>query len=127
MAKALVVDDESDAREFVRAVLEDEGWEVSEAVDGEEGLKQAEAVKPDLFVLDVQMPKKDGFSLFGDLVEKGLTKESKVIMLTGVGARYGIGFDAQNVGDYVGQEPDAYLEKPIDPEALKKVLKKISG
>jgi len=127
MGKALVVDDESDAREFVRAILESEDWEVFEAADGKSGLKKAQELKPDLIVLDVQMPEKDGFSVFGDLAGDPETKDIKVIMLTGVGKKYGIGFSAESMGDYIGKEPEAYVEKPIEPEAFKRVVQKVVG
>ncbi len=60
-ALALVVDDDSDARAMVRQILEKEGWSVVEADDGSEGLKLAERSRPDLVVLDLTMPRVDGF------------------------------------------------------------------
>ena len=69
MTKVLVVDDEADAREFVRAILELEGWEVFEAEDGVAGMAMAKQENPDLIILDVQMPKQDGFVTFGELVK----------------------------------------------------------
>lgn len=127
MGKALVIDDEADARAFVRAILESEDWEVSEAADGEAGLAAAKADKPDLIVLDVQMPKKDGFGVFGDLIKDPDTADCKVIMLTGVGEKFGIKFSSGAMGDFLGKEPDAYCEKPIDPEAFKRVVAKVTA
>ncbi len=60
-ALALVVDDDPNARAMVRQILEKEGWSVVEAEDGSEGLKQAEHARPDLVVLDLTMPRLDGF------------------------------------------------------------------
>jgi len=48
-------------------------------------------------------------------------------MLTGVGKKYGIGFSAESMGDYIGKEPEAYVEKPIEPEAFKRVVQKVVG
>lgn len=127
MAKALVVDDEADAREFVRAILEGEGWEVDEAADGEAGLEQVAKLKPDLVVLDVQMPKVDGFAVFSELVKKPETAGIKVIMLTGVREKMGMGFSAADMAEFMGKEPDAYVEKPIDPEAFKRVVGEVMG
>ena len=128
MARALVVDDESDARAFVRAILQGEGWEVSEASDGDDAVKQARKLMPDLIILDVQMPRKDGFAVFGELVESPKTKDIKVIMLTGVREKYGVGFTAESVGEYVGgRKPDGYAEKPMDPGAFKRLVKKVMG
>lgn len=127
MARALIVDDEADAREFVRAILESEDWEVEEAEDGEAGLAKAGELKPDLIVLDVQMPKKDGFAVFGELVKNPDTTDAKVIMLTGVGEKMGIGFSGDDMSEYLGKEPDAYVEKPIEPEAFKRIVQKVAG
>ncbi|NIA22371.1 MAG: response regulator [Anaerolineaceae bacterium] len=127
MRKVLVVDDESDAREFVRAIMEPEGWEVAEAADGVAGLEQARQLKPDLIVLDVQMPEKSGFVVFSELIEDPQTRDCKVVMLTGVREKSGLGFSSSDMGEFVGREPDAYVEKPIDPLAFKRVIKQVMG
>jgi len=121
----LVVDDESDAREFVKMILESEGWEVSEAEDGNSGLEKAGSLSPDLIVLDVQMPGKGGFDVFAELGKNPATKDIKVIMLTGIAEKTGIRFSADDMGDFIGKEPDAYVEKPIDPETFKRIVKKV--
>jgi CheY-like chemotaxis protein len=126
MRKALVVDDESDARAFVRAILEPEGWQVAEAVDGLDGLKQAKALKPDLIILDVQMPLRGGFDVFFDLSQDPATQSIKVIMLTGVAEKTGIRFSGKDMGDFLGKEPDAYVEKPIDPDVFKRTVLKVT-
>jgi len=125
MRKALVVDDESDARTFVRAILEPLGWEIAEAEEGESGLVKAKSIQPELIVLDVQMPGKSGFQVFGDLVKDPATKDCKIVMLTGVAEKTGIGFSADEMGEFLGREPDAYVEKPIDPDTFKQVLDKV--
>jgi CheY-like chemotaxis protein len=127
MPKVLIVDDESDARMFVRAILEGEGWEAEEAEDGAAGFEKIKSLKPDLVVLDVQMPKQDGFATFEQIIKDDETKDTKVVMLTGVGQKFGIGFSKETMGDYMGKEPDAYVEKPVDPEVLKRVVAKVMG
>jgi two-component system alkaline phosphatase synthesis response regulator PhoP len=124
--KVLVVDDESDARAFVRAIMEPDGWLVEEAFDGVDGLKQAKALKPDLMVLDVQMPRKGGFELFSDLIQDPAMQGVKVIMLTGVAERTGLRFSGKEMGDFLGKEPDAYVEKPIDPEVFKRTVLQVT-
>ena len=125
--KALVVDDESDARAFVRAILEPDGWDVAEAFDGVDGLKQAKALKPDLMVLDVQMPRKGGFELFSELIQDPALQNIKVVMLTGVAGRTGLKFSGKEMGDFLGKEPDAYVEKPIDPEIFLRTVQKVAA
>ena len=123
--KVLIVDDEADVRQFVKVVLEEDGYEFLEAEDGEAAVKIAGAQKPDVIVMDVQMPKKDGFQAFYDLRNNEATKSIPVIMLTAVAERTGIKFDAKDMGDYLGSEPEAYVDKPIDPEKLHEMVAKI--
>ena len=126
--KILVVDDEPDAVEFVTEIFSDlEGVSVISAADGVEGLEKAKTEGPDLIILDVQMPRKDGFSMFSDLKQDPVTKDIPVIMLTGVTARMGLKFSAEAMGEYMGAAPEAYIEKPIDPGALLQAAKKILG
>jgi len=126
MPTALVVDDEADARAFVRAILETEGYEVTEAADGEEALKQARALVPDLMVLDISMPKLNGLAVFGELTKEPETRDIKVIMLTGVGENIGMSYSAEDMGWFFGKEPAAYVEKPVSPELFQNVLKKVN-
>ena len=81
--KVLVVDDEPDAVEFVQAVLEEAGYEVAGAADGEAGLEAARAQVPDLVILDVQMPGKDGFTVFAEMRKDPELAGIPVVMLTG--------------------------------------------
>lgn len=124
--KILLVDDESDAVEFVRTMIEDIGdYEVITAEDGEEGLSKARAERPDLIILDVQMPKKDGFMVFSELNQYDETQNIPVIMLTGVASKTGIGFSSKDMGDFLGKKPAAYIEKPVDPTILEETIGRI--
>jgi twitching motility two-component system response regulator PilH len=125
--KVLVVDDEPDAVEFVRAVMEDIGLDVVSAGNGADGIAAARAEAPDLIVLDVQMPGMDGFTVFSELRRAPELAGIPVVMLTGVKEKVGIEFSAQTVGEFVGQEPDAYIEKPIDPGSLQDTARRLLG
>jgi len=127
MRKLLVVDDEADAREFVRAFMEAEGWEVHEAEDGAEALKKVDQLRPELVILDVQMPRMDGFAVFGALIKDPNNSGTKVIMLTGVAEKMGIGFSSGEMGEFLGQEPDAYVEKPVEPTVLARTVRRVMG
>jgi CheY-like chemotaxis protein len=116
--RVLIADDEQDVRTFVGAVLENEGYELLTAADGEEALQHARQGGPDLIILDVEMPKMDGFEVFGELRRDESTRAIPVIMLTGVTARTGIKFDAETMREYLGSEPEAYIEKPMDAQEL---------
>ena len=125
-ATILICDDEPDARAFVEAVLSQTGdYNILTASDGVMGLEKAKEVVPDLIVLDVQMPRKDGFRVFSDLKADDTTEAIKVIMLTGIAEKTGIRFSSSDMGEFYGKEPDAYVEKPIDPDTLSKAVLKV--
>jgi DNA-binding response OmpR family regulator len=84
--RILIVDDEPDIVETVRFSLEQEGFEVSTAADGEQGLESARRLQPDLIVLDVMMPKENGYRVAHQLREDQaagkLAKRPAIILLT---------------------------------------------
>ncbi len=123
--KVLVVDDDQTAVAFVRTTLEPEKYEVVGVSDGLAGLLQARKDPPDLIILDVYMPRQPGFYTLRDLKADPKTKNIPVVMLTGVGERLGITFSTQDIYDFLGTEPDAYLEKPIDPRFLRKIVNRL--
>ncbi len=127
MRQVLVVDDEADAREFVRAILEPEGWEVHTAEDGQSGIETAKTLQPDLVVLDVEMPNKSGFEVFSELIRMPETRDVKTVMLTGVADKVGMRFSADDMGNFLGREPHAYVEKPIDPDTFLRIVKDVTS
>ena len=82
MAKILVVDDEQILTELYQKMLEDEGYEVKTASDGQEALNVVEEFKPDLVVMDVKMPHLSGIETLKKLKAKDETKHIPVMMLT---------------------------------------------
>lgn len=128
MRTILVVDDEPDAIEFVSAVLEDIGdITVLSASDGSSGFEKAKQAKPDLIILDVQMPGRSGFYVFTDIRKNESTSHIPVIMLTGVGEKIGIHFSGDDMEEFMGERPDAYVEKPVEPEQLQKTVRALIG
>ena len=126
--KVLIVDDEPDAIEIVESILSDIGGITTfSASDGNSGLEKAKEIKPDLIILDGQMPGKSGFDMFDDLNRREDTKDIPVIMLTGIREKTGIGFSGEAMGDYYGKEPAAYIEKPVDAEKLQETASKLLG
>ena len=65
--RILVIDDEPNIRRSLRDILEDEGYEVDEAGDGETGLRLLERQPADIVLLDVKLPKADGVTILGDV------------------------------------------------------------
>jgi DNA-binding response OmpR family regulator len=82
MATIVVVDDHPHIVRLVQRELEEEGHEVITAADGEEALQRIRAELPALVVLDVVMPKKNGFQVLRELKSDPATREIPVIMLT---------------------------------------------
>ena len=82
MERILIVEDDLDIAELVEINLVRKGYDVVKAHDGMEGLDVALKTAPDLIILDVMMPKKDGFSLYKDLRRDPRTSSVPVLFLT---------------------------------------------
>src|SRR5512142_194483 len=115
MRPILVVDDERNIVELVRLYLTKEGFDVVTAADGEEALVQYERHDPQLVVLDLMLPKLDGWDVCRELRRRG---NVPILMLT---AR------SDDVDSIVGLElgADDYVTKPFNPRALVARLKAI--
>ena len=85
----LVVDDDPDFREILFTKLTASGFRVETAVNGEEGVSKAKALKPNLILMDVKMPLLDGAGALLKLRENPETKDIKVIFLTSLGGSSG--------------------------------------
>ena len=128
MKMVLVIDDEPDAIQIVETMLSEvEGVVVESANDGDSGLARVRESKPDLILLDVQMPGKSGFDVFIDLKQDSATADIPVVMLTCVADKTGLRFSSNDMGEFLGKEPDAYIEKPVDPATLQATVSKLLG
>jgi len=87
MAKILIVEDDRFLRELIARKLRNEGYDVIEAVDGEEGLKRIKEEKPDLILLDLILPGIDGFEVLAKAKEDLDTAQIPVIILSNLGQR----------------------------------------
>ena len=125
--KVLVVDDDLDFLEVVKVILDAGEYEVITASNGVEAMEKTRSEKPDLLILDAQMPKKDGFTAFGEMRKDPELKGIPVIMLTGISERTGIGYSSKSMGEFFGAEPNAYLEKPVEPAKLLETVKSALG
>ncbi len=124
-AKILIADDEQDCIDFVRDALADTSYEVLTAMDGEQALEVARRQSPQLIILDIQMPKRDGFEVFAELRADEKLKSIPVIMLTAITEKTGFKFDGKDMGQYMGSEPEAYVDKPIEPIVLKQAINRL--
>ena len=115
-AKILLVDDDVDFIESTKMVLEQAPYDVIVAYEGDEGLQKAKEEKPDVILLDIIMPLKDGFSAAEQLKKDPELSSIPVIMLTSYSAK-GATTDIPRGRGY-DLEADDYVEKPITPEDL---------
>lgn len=111
MTTILVVDDEPAIVDLVRFTLEDADVRVVEASDGVEALVVARRIKPDLVLLDVQMPRLDGLEVCRQLRSEPDLARTPIIMLTAAGQ------EADRARGR-GAGADEYLSKPFSPLAL---------
>lgn len=116
--RILLVDDENDILELVTPMLENSGYEVLTAADGQEAIEKARLQKPDLIILDLMLPKLDGYSVCRMIKLDKTIKNIPIIMFT---AR--AGKDDQSTASEVGA--DAYIIKPFDPEAMLSKIKEL--
>jgi len=115
-AKILLVDDDLDFVEATKTVLEGGSYEVIVAYEGEEGLKKAREENPDLVLLDIIMPVKDGFTAAEQFKKDPQLSNIPVLMLTSYATRG----QETSIPRSRGFDLDAedYIEKPVTPEEL---------
>jgi len=108
----LVVDDDTDFREGLRAALEMKGYQVDEAANGKEALEQIEKKPPLLVLLDLQMPVMNGRELLQKLRAAPETKDVPVVIISG----FGFEWEAELMG------AQGYVGKPFEPEELERTI-----
>ena len=111
MPKILITEDSPTILEMMKQVLSDAGYEVVAAVDGQDAMDKVKSNKPDLIVLDLMLPKIDGYKVCAMLKFNKSYQNIPIIILT---ARAG------EADKKLGEEvhADAYITKPFEPEAL---------
>ena len=115
--RILVVDDYLQVVEMLRIRLETAGYEVLTAYDGHEALQKARTEKPDLIILDVMLPKMNGYKVCRFLKFDKRYKDIPIIMLTSRAKQSDV-----EIGLQTGA--DEYICKPYDPVKLLKTIKK---
>jgi two-component system alkaline phosphatase synthesis response regulator PhoP len=115
-AKILLVDDDKDFIESTRIVLESKPYQVIVASNGDEGLRKAREEKPDLILLDVIMPVKDGFTAAEQLKKDPQLSKIPTLMLTAFAVK---GRETQiPVSRGLSLETEDYIDKPVSPQEL---------
>lgn len=120
----LVVDDDPDLVESVAMNLEAKGFEVGKAYDGVEGLESIKIRRPDVVVLDVMMPRKDGYEVCAQLKGDSSLSDIPVILLTAVGSA--VNSTSYTHRDGMTTEADEYIAKPVDLDQLAELVAELA-
>lgn len=107
----LIVEDEPKNMTLTRDILKISGYETIEAVDGRQGVEKAKSARPDLILMDIMMPKMDGYAACREIKADPATKNIPVIMLTAVG--YDLN---KKLAKQMGA--DGYVTKPFSRQQL---------
>ncbi|MDD5307965.1 MAG: response regulator [Deltaproteobacteria bacterium] len=120
--KVLLVDDDADLLSVNRAALEGKGYKVETAMNGKDGIKKAQDVRPDVIVLDVMMStSSEGFDAARALRKSEETKRIPIIMLTSVNQTVPFKFEP----DETYLPVSVFMEKPVKPDTLMKEINKL--
>ncbi len=107
MAKILIIDDEERNRKLLEILMTADGHEVTVAVDGHSGMREATSMAPDLIILDVMMPGMDGFEVARALKSNPLTQSIPIVVASSLD-------DIASRKRMTSIKIDAFLVKPID-------------
>ncbi|MBK9441038.1 MAG: response regulator [Comamonadaceae bacterium] len=110
MKRILIVDDAATVRMYHRNILEDAGYHVSEAINGVEALEKALQEPFDLYIVDINMPKLDGFGLLRQLRSEDIAHAPAIMVSTES--------DNNDQAAAVRAGANGYLTKPVKPEQL---------
>jgi two-component system alkaline phosphatase synthesis response regulator PhoP len=116
--KILIVDDDPDLVEAVAMILRSKKFDVVAAYNGKEGIEKVKRERPDLVVLDVMMPEKDGYSVCKELKSDPQWSHIPILLLTAVASHVPTTRFTQQMG--METEADDYIDKPVEPEVLVK-------
>jgi len=116
--KILVIDDEEDIQKLLKIRFEQEDFKVVAARDGDVGVKTAEQELPDIILLDIMMPRMDGYSCLKEIRKLPKTKDIPILMLSGK--------EEEKVRDlFAFQKISGYIEKPFELDDIVLKVKEI--
>ena len=121
---AVVIDDEPDITTYLGTLLTDRGWRVRTANRVEEGLRLVEEEPPDVVLLDLMMPERGGLSALVAIRKSARTANVPVVIVSGIQEKLTSDYHAF-LDRAKHHRPDAYLDKPVDPEALIQILDRL--
>jgi len=119
-AKVLIVDDEPFNVDYLQQELEDSGYQIITAFNGQEALDKIQSQQPDLVLLDLMMPILDGFAVLAQMKADMVLRDIPVIIISAE-------HDSKSVVKGIKQGAEDYLTKPVDADLLVKKLKEFLG
>jgi CheY-like chemotaxis protein len=119
----LIVDDDPDLVETVSMILESKGYEVGKAYDGIEGEEAVKKRQPDVLVLDVMMPRKNGYQLCKELKANPATRGIPVVLLTAVGEA--VPTTTYSHAEGMAVEAEDFIPKPVDAATLVEAVERL--
>lgn len=123
--KILVIDDDPDILDALAMILQSQGYQVVTARDGVEGLANLKAEKPDLMILDLLMPKMDGFAVCKELQDPRWSKYKDIPILILTSVREEASRRRYELETGLELDVDDYVEKPVSPDILLKRVGKL--
>ena len=123
--KILVVDDDPDILDALTMILESQGYQVISARDGLEGLTSLRADNPDLMILDLLMPKMDGFAVCKELQDPRWSKYKNIPILILTSVREEASRRRYELETGLEFDVDDYVEKPVSPDILLRRVEKL--
>ncbi len=119
----LIVDDDPDLVETVSMILESKGYDVGKAYDGIEGEEAIKKRRPDVLVLDVMMPRKNGYQLCKELKANPATRGIPVVLLTAVGEA--VPTTTYSHAEGMAVEAEDFIPKPVDAATLVEAVERL--
>ncbi|MGM0567986.1 MAG: response regulator [Elusimicrobiota bacterium] len=116
--RVLIVDDDQDILRLMEALLEGEGYGIIKAEDGSYALEKTILEKPDLILLDIDMPNVNGFEVLERVKENPATKRIPIIMLTASS-------ESHSFEEAVEKKVDRYIAKPFDTKFLMQKIEEV--
>lgn len=116
--RILVADDDPEILTLLSLRLKSRGYEVFEAIDGEKALEEARERKPDLVILDVMMPQKNGWEVARELKHDDRTRDIGIIILTAIGEKMN-----EITSPLYGA--DEYIDKPFEFDKLEQAITRV--
>ena len=130
--KILIVDDEPDVVSYLSTLLREAGHDIMVARDGQQGLDQVRAERPDLVSLDITMPEKSGVKFYREMREDAALCDIPIVIVTGVANPWASPDGTGSFRQFISSRkkiapPDGFFEKPIDPEAYLAKIEELLG